>query len=603
MTTATPIAKRESQREGLIYPGPYYEQRFFMEERYGKVLHKVPVDFNYGCPHRTPEHHGGCTFCPEDGSRATQIDGIDSLSEQIKAAVAFAQNRYKATGFTAYVQAYTATFAPVNKFREKMAEILSKFPFDCLHLGTRPDCLPKSTLEYLQSLSQSIDLWVELGLQTVHDKTLLRIQREHDWACSLKGIKKLKDHGLQTVSHVILGLPGETREDMMETARVMAQQPLDGIKIHNLHVLENTQLAVEYREQPFHLLGELEYLDIVAEFLRYLPPDLPVMRINTDTPPKELVAPHWNVQKGQMRERLIRHMEDLGMRQGDRFEGHSSPLPQLALPRIKTADTLDDSKTVMSRHCGEAYHPKRGARSAAWARFVAPSQLERWSDQEEIQLLDIGFGVGYNSLVAMERALSLGGPKLHVHALERDRMTAKAFDSQHNSFDDAILDANLCLRELTTNIEARSTWEHEQGHRIQIHWGEARYEAQRFSPETFDLIYLDPFDEKNNTELLSVEWFQWLHHLLRPHGRLMCSRVQPAVGQALLDAGFSTRFLCGEFKGLVAFKSVEGELDLDSELWEQTDYSAVQESRLRPYRDPHLCWSHKDIVRARNKGL
>ena len=587
-----------------LYVGPYYEYRTFMEQRYGKALHKVPVDFNYGCPHRTADHHGGCTFCPEDGSRATQIDGIDSLSEQIEAAVKFAQYRYQATGFTAYVQAYTATFAPVNKFREHMVEILSKFPFDSLHLGTRPDCLPASTLEYLQQLSQQIDLWVELGLQTVHDKTLLRIQREHDWACSLKGIKKLKDKGLQVVSHVILGLPGETHEDMIETAKVMAQQPLDGIKIHNLHVLEKTQLAVEYAEQPFHLMGELEYLHILAEFLRHLPPDLPVMRINTDTPPKELVAPHWQVQKGQMRERLLRHMSDMGYRQGDLYvtgENESSlvSMPtEMPLPRVRK--TVDGTNTLLSRHHGEPYHPRMGARRAANERFVEPLPWELYAKQSKLNVLDIGFGTGLNSLLCLERALTLEttGPELNITAFEQDLVSAKSFVGHHDKFQG--FDGNEILSTCCEVKGSASKWNHAHGHQLTIHWGEARYHLQGVQPGSQDAILLDPFDEKNNTELVTLDLIQWLHHLLKDDGILLSSRTHPAVQHALETAGFQVERCAGPIKFLKATKTTTSRVTATRILGAN---SPTEQTRRLPYRDPHLCWSHKDIVRERNRQI
>ena len=580
----------------ILTSGPFYDYRTFMERRYGKALHKVPVDFNYGCPHRTADHQGGCTFCPEDGSRASQIDGLDRLTDQIEAAVAFAKQRYGAVGFSAYVQAYTATFAPVSKFKEQMVEILSKFPFDALHLGTRPDCLPPSTLDYLKLLSEQIDLWVELGLQTSHDKTLLRIQREHDWACSLKGIEKLKAKGLQVVSHIILGLPGETRADMMETAKAMAQLPLDGIKIHNLHVVEKTQLAVEYRNQPFHLLGELEYIEIVAEFLRHLPPQLPIMRINTDTPPQELVAPHWKLQKGQLRERLIRYMEMMDYRQGDLYNGKSLGMGKLApdahqqLPKFVA--TLDGSFTMMDPYSGEPYHPRHGAIKSSMERFIHPSNIQTLLRKKPLLMLDIGFGTGLNSLLALNEALTiepLAAQALSIHAFEQNRHATLAFQGQHQPLDH--LDGNAILGELRQT----DTLAWPIGHSLKMHWGDARYHLQGICPHSVDLIFLDPFDEKNNAELVSLELIQWLAHLLKDGGILCCSRSHPAVVYSCLASGLKTKKTCKSGSGLCAHK----------ESFDKTSELAIlqSDSRSQPYRDPNLCWSHKDIVRQRNSLL
>jgi radical SAM protein (TIGR01212 family) len=562
------------------YPGPFYEERFFMQHYYGKALHKVPVDFNYGCPHRTPEHHGGCTFCPEDGSRATQIDGIDELGAQIKAAINFAKQRYGASSFTAYVQAYTATFAPVSKFREKIKDILQEYPFDALHLGTRPDCLPVSTLDFLEDLSERIDLWVELGLQTVHDKSLERIVRGHDWACSLKGIEKLKSRGLNVISHVILGLPGETREDMLETAKVMGSLPIDGIKVHNLHVLEKTQLAVEYREQPFPMLSELEYIELLSEFMRYLPPGLPVMRINTDTPPKELVAPHWQVKKGQLREFVVQHMDRMGYRQGDLLSESLGDRGVLRSPKL--SDTMDGSFTLISEKTGEAFHPRVGAETSMRESFIQPSQVSARLLKGDVRLLDVGFGTGTLSRLAFEvqRELKSEGRscgELQIDAFERDRKSSHVCLSHHPTWFAEVMKASFDEEQDLVASDVP----------LKIWFGDARWHLQKIEPGSVDLIYLDPFDEKNNAELVSVELFALLKHLLKKDGALLVSSSRDSVVVGLQRAGFSVVVEKG--KGVCT-------ADLRANGAESPQITLPRQV---PFRDPYLCWGHKDIVRRR----
>jgi uncharacterized protein len=304
----------KSQRE------PYYQYKQYLIDRYGDALFRVPIDIDMGCPHRNTDGLGGCTFCPEDGSKAVQTAGLNSLQEQLDKAVSFAEERYRAKEFMAYLQAYTATFAPVSVFRKHVIELLNSHSFKALSIGTRPDCLPNSTLDYLEELNNKLDVWVELGIQTTHDKTLIHIQREHDWASSEKAIYKLKKRNLLVVAHVILGLPGEDKEMMMQTAEKLASLPIDGVKIHNLHVIKGTQLADEYEQSPFKILSEEEYIELAIEFLRRLPKDCPVLRITTDTLPEELIAPKWKLKKGQIISNLIKQMESKGVLQGDLYQ-------------------------------------------------------------------------------------------------------------------------------------------------------------------------------------------------------------------------------------------------------------------------------------------
>lgn len=550
---------------------PFFDYRRYMVERYGKPLFKVPVDFNYGCPHRDQHHQGGCTFCPEDGSRAVQIMGIDSLEAQIKTAMDFSKRRYGAQGFACYVQAYTATFAPARKFREQITDLLDRYPFDALHLGTRPDCLPEGTLDVLQELSEKIDLWVELGLQTVHDRTLEFIQREHDWACSEKGIQKLSDRGIQVVSHVILGLPGESREDMVETARVMARQPLDGIKIHNLHVIEGTEMAHQHRRKPFRLLGEQEYLHLLTDFLQELPPKMPVMRINTDTPNKDLVAPHWHIEKGQLRRSLETLMHQLDVRQGDRYHR-----PQRPISPATCLITRDGSTTMAQPDHGEMFHPRSGARTYARETFLKPA-LENLKVEGEWKAIDLGFGLGYLS----HTILSEGKGSTSIEAFEVDRRALKAFLASNH---DSSPDHHALLQ------DALEGEHHHPKGQLHLHWGDARHHLQKLPPAQTHLIFHDPFDEKNNTELVSLELMQWLAHLLHPEGVIISSRQHPSFRRALELAGLHWSPLEVTRGTLARHQPFETHHTVDL-----TDPRAI------PYRDPHLCSSHREIVRTRQQ--
>lgn len=296
---------------------PYYRYKQYMLDRYGAPLYRVPIDLGLGCPHRRCDGSGGCAFCPPDGSRAAQTRGAASIEEQISAGVAFARRRYGAEHFMAYVQAFTGTFASPETQRALFARILDAFPFTAMSIGTRPDCLSAATLDGLAALRASTDLWVEVGVQTVHDATLRRINRGHDHAASRRAIRELAARGIRVAVHVIVGLPGETGAHCEDTAEALSALPIDGIKIHNLHVVRGAALAAEYAERPFAVLDEYCYADILVGMLRRLPPAVAIMRLNTDTAPADLVAPRWSMTKGAFLAHVTRRMEALGAMQGD----------------------------------------------------------------------------------------------------------------------------------------------------------------------------------------------------------------------------------------------------------------------------------------------
>lgn len=306
-------------------PAPYFTYRQFMQERYGEPLYRVPVDPGFGCPNRRADGSGGCAFCGAAGARSMQTRSVQTIEEQVEKAMAFARERYGARRFMAYIQAFTGTFAPHSEQRRLYLALLERHSFDALAVGTRPDCLPAETIELLRTLRRRTDVWVELGVQTVHDATLARLHRGHDWAASRTAIGVLKAAGLQVAVHVILGLPGETVRHFRETALALAALPLDGIKIHNLHVVRGSALADEFARQPFPVYDEEAYAAIVIDFLRHLPPRLPIFRLCTDTPEDELIAPRWRMTKSQFIPWVRDRMRAAGIRQGDR------------LPPVKTA--------------------------------------------------------------------------------------------------------------------------------------------------------------------------------------------------------------------------------------------------------------------------
>ncbi len=300
-----------------MYTTPYYTHRQFMIDCYGEPLQRVPVDLGFGCPNRDADGRGGCSFCAENGGRASQTLGAETWSEQIDMAVAFARKRYNANRFMGYCQAFSGTFATSQEQRRCYTRVLSHTHFDAFAIGTRPDCLEEDTIALLKDLQSETDLWIELGVQTSNDATLRRVNRGHDWACSRRAIERLHAASIPCAVHLIFGFPGETDDDFHRSATDVASLPIAGVKFHNLHVVRGTSLATAYLQKPFSVLDEHDYGEAVVDAIRLMPPDIPIMRLQTDTSAADLIAPHWQMKKGQFVDYVIRQMVKRGLRQGD----------------------------------------------------------------------------------------------------------------------------------------------------------------------------------------------------------------------------------------------------------------------------------------------
>ncbi|HKL21417.1 MAG TPA: radical SAM protein, partial [Tichowtungia sp.] len=368
---------------------PFTQYKPWMTERYGEPLFRIPVEIASSCP------HGRCAFCSEDGSRAQQTQRQESPFEQAEEAIRFAKRRYKAKQFMLYIQAFTADLTDPAQ-QQTILELLRRFEFTAISIGTRPDCLPEEALTFLERLqsaehvsnrervpsnnhrlseyreacptTERREVWVELGVQTAHDETLERIHRGHDWECSRQAILKLAERGIYVAPHVILGLPGEASNDWKRTAEELAKLPISGIKIHNLHVVKGTAMA----DHPPPVMNHWEYAEALMEFLRRIPENIPVMRISTDTPDEQLVAPHWHLEKGQFIKTVIQQMTCRQISQGELTKSRISNFEF----RISPITTEDGSITFFSRDWKEHYHTKAGARLEAQKKFVDPSGLK-----------------------------------------------------------------------------------------------------------------------------------------------------------------------------------------------------------------------------------
>jgi len=246
------------------------------------------------------------------------IDRGLGLDEQIAEGKGFAGKRYNARKFIAYFQSFTNTYAPLTQLRDIYQRALNHKDMVGLSVGTRPDCVDHEVLGLLSTFKKDYQVWIEYGLQSCHDITLSRINRGHDVACFERAVRMADEHGLSICTHVILGLPGETHDMMMDTARFVASLPVDGIKMHSLYVTSGTALADLHKNGGYRCMDREEYIETLIDFLEFLPPDMVIQRITGDPNPSELIAPLWTLEKTKNISLINRRMEERDTWQGKR---------------------------------------------------------------------------------------------------------------------------------------------------------------------------------------------------------------------------------------------------------------------------------------------
>ncbi len=574
---------------------PYLQYKEYMAARHGAPLFRVPIDFNLGCPNREADGSGGCTFCNVRGSKAVQTLGAESVRGQMAAAIRFARERYGARKFMAYIQAFSATFG--DRQQPLYLALLDAFPFSAVSIGTRPDCLTPQAYGFLAELNRHIETWVELGVQTVHDRTLERIHRGHDWASSERAIRTLHGLGLKVAVHAIIGLPGETPEDFQATADTLAALPIDAVKIHNLHIEQGTTLALEHALSPVPTFMEYDFAEHLMDFIRRMPPQIPIMRLTTDTLDEELIAPRWHMAKGQFKEYVVRQMACREWRQGDLFGNGRAVAPEAASDPEPVA-TEDGSVTFWNGEYKEHYHSPAGARREAVEKYVVPARLAERLEHGPVRLLDVCFGLGYNSLAAMNLAADCGG-NLRIDALEMDRRAVRAAARHILQEGTDPFDWQACL----ARLHHAQAYGLEPNISINMHWGDARHTATRFGPASFDVVFLDAFSTQRNSELWTVDFFRQLGRVMKPGAVLLTYCAALPVRAGLMEAGFFVGETppVGRQRGGTLGALREGEIAIplpDAEL-------AILRTTTRglPYRDPHGVWTSKEILRERQERI
>ena len=295
----------------------YFSFSAFLRDRYGCPVRKVTIDAGFSCPNRDGTlGTSGCVYCANRSfSPNSRLAERPSVREQMESGIRRIEIQHPRARFIAYFQAFTNTYAPPEHLRKIYAQALHPKVI-ALAIGTRPDCVSEAVLDVIEESAGDREVWMEYGLQSANDKTLARIQRGHDVAAFVNAVQRTKERGFLICAHVILGLPGESKEDMLRTAAFLSEQQVDAVKIHHLHVVRGTPLAEMHARGEVPVLEVDEYVRLVADFLEHLSPGILIQRLAGDAPREYLIAPIWKDSKGRIIQRIEMELEKRGTQQG-----------------------------------------------------------------------------------------------------------------------------------------------------------------------------------------------------------------------------------------------------------------------------------------------
>ena len=306
---------------------PYYSLDAYCKNQFHQKCYKIAINAQMTCPNRDGTlDHRGCIFCSAGGSGDFAVSA-PSIEQQIEQGLALFGDKKVGNQFITYFQAYTNTYAPVQHLEQLYTQALSCEQVCGISIATRPDCLGKDVLALLDKLKKQFPdkfLWIELGLQTIHEETARYIRRGYPLSCFEEAVKRLNDLGIPCIVHVILGLPGETPEMIFETVRYLNQWSLFGIKLQLLHILEGTDLTTDYEAELFRTYEKEEYLNILIHCLELLSPDIVVHRLTGDGPKDLLIAPKWSLNKRDVLNSLHQQMKQRNTYQGRLFHATKS---------------------------------------------------------------------------------------------------------------------------------------------------------------------------------------------------------------------------------------------------------------------------------------
>ncbi|NSJ26982.1 TIGR01212 family radical SAM protein [Blautia glucerasea] len=299
---------------------PYHSLDYMLRQMFGEKIYKVTLNGGMTCPNRDGKiGERGCIFCSAGGSGDFAASASLSITEQIRQQIQMLSAKRPIHKYIAYFQAYTNTYAPVEYLERIFTEAIQNPDICAISIGTRPDCLEEPVIRLLSRLNQIKPVWVELGLQTIHEHTARYIRRGYPLSCFDQAMQSLHQAGLDVIVHTILGLPGETSRDVLDTMKYLNACQIQGIKLQLLHVLSGTDLAADYQTGKFSVLDREEYIDLVIRCLEHLDPSIVIHRVTGDGPKDLLIAPLWASRKREVLNLLHHQMKEQGSYQGKAF--------------------------------------------------------------------------------------------------------------------------------------------------------------------------------------------------------------------------------------------------------------------------------------------
>lgn len=293
----------------------YISVNKYIQSKYGKKLYKIAINAGFTCPNRDGTlDTRGCIFCSGQGSGDFAGSPSLSITEQIENGKKLISSKFKknvdSPAYIAYFQAFTNTYAPVDRLKELYMEAVNHPDIAIISIATRPDALPQEVLELLDEINHIKPVWIELGLQTIHERTAKYIRRCYSLDVYDRAVAELKARNIEVITHVILGLPGETREDMLETVDYVGRSGVQGIKLQLLHVIEGTDLAEDYRKRFFECMSMQEYVELIYDAIKILPDDMVIHRMTGDGAKKTLIAPLWSMDKKKVLNTLNKKLSE-----------------------------------------------------------------------------------------------------------------------------------------------------------------------------------------------------------------------------------------------------------------------------------------------------
>lgn len=314
------------QRKNMVAPNSrdfYYNYPSYLREVFNERVQKITIDAGFTCPNRDgTKGYGGCTYCNNEAFVPSFSQKKEAIAKQISDGIGFFAHKYNNQKYLAYFQSYSNTYGPIDFLKAIYEEALSNPQIAGLVIGTRPDCITDELLDYLSDLARKTYIMVEYGVESTLNTTLQTINRGHTYEDAVEAINKTAALGIPTSAHLILGLPGETRQDMLDHAVKISELPITTLKLHQLQIVKQTKMAKQYAEDPaqFHLFSFEEYIDILAEFIALMNPKIVLERFVSQTPADLLIAPHWGLKNYEFSAKLEKCLRERNIHQGDRYK-------------------------------------------------------------------------------------------------------------------------------------------------------------------------------------------------------------------------------------------------------------------------------------------